>query len=383
MRWRFRAERVELDDLTAGGEEPADFFVDGDSGTLSALGYGGVAAPERDYEEGTLRTDEHGTFRIAPEWSSGEIKLEIEVDAVYRAVEWESDDLDADIALAPLELVRVPRGLLAGRVVDLDERPMKGVTVRGEERYGDELVEAVTNDEGRFQLALRATNIEIEAELAGHVAASLGRPVALTAGGWEPHEIVMTRAGSLVIDLGRAPAGAESMVRGAAVLPSLDQHHVRSDYFLNLQSFQGLADQDGLVRVDGLPVGQKLVVYAEPLDQLYTCRRGASLVAVDADGSGVAPDGAVPIVIPESGLLEVSIDDRETRRVHGRVVDASGRGVPGVFVEAMAEYRSNWLTQSLLAQTKTDDEGRFEMLVVERGRPGPFVLRASGMSGAR
>ncbi|MEM8712494.1 MAG: carboxypeptidase-like regulatory domain-containing protein, partial [Planctomycetota bacterium] len=378
--WRFRAHEAELDDVTSG--EQADSLVGGDTGTLSALGYGGPAVPESAFEEGVLETNAEGSFPIDPKWRQGEIKLSIAVDDTFRAVQWESDAFDADLAQSPLELIRVPRGVLAGRVVDLDERPMKGVTVRGQKGWGGELVEAVTDDEGRFQLAMKATSVRLSAELAGHVAMTLGEPTPLATGGWEPHEIVMARAGSLVIDIGPAPAGSDALERGAFALPSFDQHHAPRNLRRFFENSRGLADDRGIVRIDGLPVGQKIVVMTGGRESVYAHRRGATLVCVDKDFSGAAPQGAEPIVIPESGLLEVGIEDRAAQRVHGRVINAQGEGVPNVFVNALARYQASPVSRSILAQTKSDSAGEFEMLVEQQGEPGPFLLSTWGYRGS-
>ena len=243
----------------AAGAPTSGFFDKGASGTFDE-GTGGtagrVAGPLTTRERpggaagGMVETNTRGGFELGESVRTALEGLEIPSDKTFRIVRWEPPTEQA-VDAAPITLVRIPHGVMEGRVMDLDARPMKGVTVRARAFFGGEQDVAITDDAGHFALHPTTTDPRIRAELAGHVVAGSTEPVARDEGGWEPQNIVMTRTGVLEIDLGPGPE------RGLAVLTSFDQFHTAAGFNPG-DWHKAPTNKAGIARIEGLPVGQSL-----------------------------------------------------------------------------------------------------------------------------
>lgn len=242
-------------------------------------------------------------------------------------------------AASPLVVRLEPGASLAGRVVDEQDRPVRGAEVeiswqpkvpgRDDLAAGPAVSKRTLSDrDGRFEVPdLRLGEVEIAVEARGFIAVG-GLPAAVPQPAGEALTIRLERGATLD---GRAVTSEGDPVAGARIL---------------VGQAAGLSDEEGLFRVAGIAPGPQLVEARHP-DYQPVSRRMT-----------VEPEGSRAELVFEAG-----------QEVRGRVVDDAGEPLPGAAVElsAVAErlprrYRA-----------RADAEGAFVLSPVVRGT---YRLRA-------
>ncbi|HEX5041680.1 MAG TPA: carboxypeptidase regulatory-like domain-containing protein [Candidatus Polarisedimenticolaceae bacterium] len=303
-------------------------------------------------------TDAEGRFRLA-DLAPGVVSVEARGATWARATE----DAVAVPQRGPLELVVRPGGRLAGRVLDMEGKPVEGVTVRVEpaalERLRDVLRQQPvrTDAKGAFSFeGLQAGDTyRISASKKGFSRASAG-PFPIKAGTVkEDVELKLDPSAALrvrLVDQDGKPVSALEV----AVYPESDARGPRGGSTNDVPDDQIAAEGDGRFRISGLPVGKAAV---ELLPDGY-----ASIERKDLK--------LEPGKTGELGTLTV----REGRVLRGRVLDGNGGPVEG------ATVRGFWMADGRFKsrQAESGGDGRFRMSGLSEGALQALMVSAKGFA---
>ncbi|WP_419190944.1 sigma-70 family RNA polymerase sigma factor [Saltatorellus ferox] len=344
-------------------------------GRLDDLGYGG--APDASVSA-TCRED--GTYDWPedrdPSTSDAPLVIEVPGDDVYSAVRWEGTASEWSALEKPIEMVRLPLGTFTGRVVDLKGRPMEGVKVTGDRGSGPPRPAVLSDGEGCFSIPSLGRSGSILAERAGWVMCSEDSVSKLARKDHQVPELVIARAGTLRIEMG----DAEHTPKMAAALVSYSESR-RRFYFANSKNFEQARGEDGSVVVEGLPVGQRLVVLTGH-ERAYSHMMGGRLVLEPKSDGAALPQGAVPIVIPEGGRLNVRLEDSRYWSIHGVVLDVEGLPVPNTSVLLGMYWPTALGGSSTFDFASTDESGSFQFRPLVTGELQPYLLQVAPPQGA-
>jgi protocatechuate 3,4-dioxygenase beta subunit len=248
-----------------------------------------------------------------------------------------------------------PEAVLAGRVLDPEERPVAGAKVIVEQRWpvfstrgsGNRGREVETDGEGRFRLGGLSdgmpTSVRTEAD--GFVSAHL-HDVLLPRD--EPLEVRLSRGGTI---FGQVVDEAGEPLAEARLRVQIDRAAARHLQSMVWHSATGDTGEDGRFEIAGVPVGPLQV-------DVQHARRGLSHeVAIGEVGEG-ARLGPLRLEVPAS--MELS----------GRVWRADGRPAAGAEVQAIRDSPHGGSRTGTLA----DALGRFH---IRRLPPGPYRVEAT------
>lgn len=335
--------------------------------TLAGMGYGtgtsgGVTA--------TCNADGAYTWPKgkAPEPNEALIRIRVRGDERFAEISWEGSGSAWAAQEGPLELTRLPHGTFSGRVVDLRGRGIDRVNLVGTREGTKSTSVGVSDKDGSFSIPALGENASVIAEKTGWVMCSDEDISSLsTNGGTEPR-VVMARAGKLQVYVGAGKVAPEFAI---AVVSASES--TRRENFCDLETFDSQADENGIVTLNGLPAGQRLVVRTG-MDRAYTHMLGSDLVLEPESDRDPLPSGALPIVIPESGLLEVALADSNYRSIEGVALDEKGRPIPSSFVGLHAQWNGQLGGRQTVVTTRTDEQGRFQLRWLVTGELKPYLI---------
>jgi len=118
------------------------------------------------------------------------------------------------------------------------------------------------------------------------------------------------------------------------------------------QTYETVCDANGVYEFVGLPAG-KYRVHAEIPDNL-------KLVSWQQDNSWVE--------VKEGSCADLDVTARSDGRIAGRVIDAEGRSVPGIFVQLVRLERADRIGQRNAGKWVYAKEGSFEFKEIPAGR---------------
>jgi hypothetical protein len=109
-------------------------------------------------------------------------------------------------------------------------------------------------------------------------------------------------------------------------------------------------------------------------------QRGPVVACAGAIAPGYAPEAVELPLLPDGATEEVRLRCRPLGAVHGRVLDAAGRTLAGIEVQATpsdfgALFFPDWIEGLPAWRRETGADGRFRLDGVPASRPGPVVVR--------
>ncbi|MFT6833771.1 MAG: hypothetical protein ACJAZN_003956 [Planctomycetota bacterium] len=311
-----------------------------------------------------------------PDSVAESILIEVAEDDVYSVARWSGTPEEWLALPGPLELLRLPHGTFAGHVVDLSGRPIKGVKVSGERAGGAAAGPALSQKDGYFAIPALGSKGSILAELNGWVMCSSESLSELREANATDPEVVMARAGTLNVSLGDSENAP-----GFAVATVSASESLRRSSILHAMAFEIEAGPDHVAVIEGLPIGQRLLVRTG-FERVYTHMLGGELLLEPENDDEKLPAGAVPIVIPESGTLGVQLTRSTHWTIKGELVDAHGAAVPNSRIRLLAHWRTELGGRALIGRTQTHSEGHFQLRWLATGEVKPYMLLAAPADGS-
>ena len=301
---------------------------------------GWVSLTEKSTMDGgdSRRIDESGTV-LFPAIDDGRYELSIECEGI------ESTPKEPFVVAGDVDGVTwsVPRGLvISGLVVDADGRPVGNATVRasvhepvpGEDATG---AYASSSSDGTFEVGgLHATTYDLGVDSDTQSGLPEPLPITLAEGGDQKGlRVVLPRGGTIegvVVDPAGKPIAGVRVQAGGVGRRLVD------------------TDPSGKFRLDGVTAGTASFSVASDTGRYLQVENGTKAVDV-VEGKTVA---ARLVVARADGVIR------------GRVVDATGKGVAGAFVDAdRSDYSFRLTALSTDTSVITDATGAFTLRGLE------------------
>ncbi|HEX6203356.1 MAG TPA: carboxypeptidase-like regulatory domain-containing protein, partial [Thermoanaerobaculia bacterium] len=234
-----------------------------------------------------------------------------------------------------------PEAVLAGRVLDAEERPVAGARVTVEQHWpgfpsrtlGDRGRTAESDEEGRFRLGglSDGTPTSVRTEAEGFVSAQR-HDVLLPRD--EPLEVRLSRGGTI---FGQVVDAAGEPLAGARLWVQIDRAAARHLQSVPWHAATGESGEDGRFEIAGVPVAPLRV------DVQHARRRLRHEVAIGEVGEG-ARLGPLRIEVPASLELSGRVWRADGRPAAGAEVQAShdspqGGSSMGVHADALGRFR--------------------------------------------
>lgn len=249
---------------------------------------------------------------------------------------------------------------IAGRVLEpAGERGVAGARVLATFSDGGE--RTTTDGEGRFRFRLpEGERPRIRADAPGFLPTTLD-DILVPPGGGPPVVLRLHRPSRLSGTVRGHPGGEPAAGARVAVLVS------RRDLYSTVEPIRGAAGPDGRYEIGALPPGRWTVVVA-----------GGGFASKDLAGPEPWDPVAAEVDLPEGGAATLDLLAVAAPSLRGRVLDADGKGVPGMEVEVAAVeilQRSLDPADAFEAESlRTAEDGGFETRSLLPGVP--FEVRA-------
>ncbi len=303
-------------------------------------------------------TDAEGRFRLV-DLAPGVVSVEAKGATWGRATE----DAVAVPQRGALELVVRPGGRLAGRILDMEGKPVEGVTVRVEpaalERLRDVLRQQPVRTDAKGTFAFEGLQAgdtyRISAAKKGFSRASIG-PFPIKPGTVkEDLELRLDASAALrvrLLDLEGKPVTALEV----SIYPESDARGPRGGNTNDVPDDQITAEGEGRFRISGLPVGKAAVE--------------------------LLPDGYASIERKDLKLEPGKTTDlgthtvREGHVLRGRVTDGSGGPVEGATIRAFWNAEGRFKSR----QVQSGGDGRFRLSGLSEGALQALMVSAKGFA---
>ncbi|MEM9381732.1 MAG: sigma-70 family RNA polymerase sigma factor [Planctomycetota bacterium] len=296
-----------------------------------------------------------GAFEVSlPEGAIVE-RVVARASETMRAANWRRDRAPADRDEGePLVLTRFPKGTLLGRVVDPVGGPVAGARVtlgfwKGRKK-GE--VETYSDANGRFAITETHDRSWLRAEHEDWVLLGATRPSRRPRGGWNDAEVVMSRAGTLELEIVDASGRAAVDVPVFVALLEGEIGTDMSRFDIGGRPMEQLLVQSSRASIR-VPSDVRLIVTAGA--SWHDRMHGGLAIAHDAPSS----EGS-PIAVPNGGTLSLRAVFRIDVVLRGRVVGPDGAPAVGAEVRiAPCDDRFGLYNERLTA----DEYGAFEARV--------------------
>jgi hypothetical protein len=326
----------------------------------------------------TISTDERGGFFFAfddPGFRPVFVTLTAGQDDLYRGQARTVEIREGTQSLKDIVLTRLAFGVLEGETVDSEGLPLAGVRVR---IGGDGQKKVVYSDgQGRFSVTGLTRTGGTSASLDGYIVYSITMTGSKKGGGWKPIRIVLVPAGRLLVHLEGSegmPLAGRSVRIGVSntepkppgtVIPYRDELCI------------GTTDSSGTARFDGLWTGKKLRITVQMPTRQKSAERMLSgrLVYEGREVKGS------PIVIPRSGLLEVTAGEAFYFELRGTVYFPDHRPVPTPRVKVHDLDEPAWKKRRMQVRSKGDEQGRYSMRIPEGENRARLEVTAIDLGG--
>ncbi|MEM7200204.1 MAG: sigma-70 family RNA polymerase sigma factor [Planctomycetota bacterium] len=321
-------------------------------------------------------TDASGAFRIAVPGGNQRRQITIiaEGDADYREGVRKLLVGGGAPPATQVELVRYGHGDLEGVTLDVEGRPLAGVTVRigrGAPRRA-----TVSDRDGAFRFSRLRSGGALEAERDGWMVVRPANARQSDAGAWSPVRLVLVRSASLRLQFRDPAGGLRADVGSVAVVPSPAERygHARSTRLVgpSEQLSQRVPVVAGEAVFDRVWSGIKLRIDVATEASLVRLERQENAIAVPLPGTR-----GQPIVAPPGQELSLRVELPWPRRVSGRVVTAAGAPAAGAHLYLRSSAHADPI---VVRRIQADVEGRFALEVLTARPPGPAMLSATDVS---
>ncbi|MEM6568973.1 MAG: sigma-70 family RNA polymerase sigma factor [Planctomycetota bacterium] len=273
-------------------------------------------------------TDAAGAFVLSLPSGAVVERVVAHASAGMREARWHRDRAPADsVDDEPLRITRFPTGTLVGRVVDPEGSAIGGARVTLSHWEGEQRVsrEAYSDANGHFAITETHDGSWLRAEHEDWLLVGATRPSKGRLGGWNDAEIVMSRAGTLELEI--VDAGGRASTDVPVFLGALEGEvgtdWSRFDIGARIEQELLVADGRAAIRV--------------PSDVALVFTAGASYFDRMHDGVAIprnpSASGDDRIVVPNSGTLSLRAVLGVDVVLRGTVLDPNGELVTDAEVE--------------------------------------------------
>jgi hypothetical protein len=285
-----------------------------------------------------------------------------------------------DIPIRPRTAPPIGMGSIAGRIVSAEDgRPLRRVQVRADAAIGGQSQTALTDDEGRYQLAgLLEGTWTITLSKAGYIrvisgqrrAGSPASPIRVTSNKLTMFDASLVRGGAitgvLIDELGDPVAGASVQ----ALRTRLVDGERRLTPIARDQT-----DDTGAFRLHSLPSGDYYVTAELRVAAPESAGTAASALPTFFPGTSSLADARRVTIRAgdERGGVSFTVLNGHAVRVSGVVSDATGRPADEAVVQLLDPASGSVIGHAFGNFGLTHDGGRFTMLNVT---PGSYLIAA-------